>query len=136
MSELPPDRFGFADEQEIEVEEWTDDLGLDHRIDEDDPQHQDSLDERLWREKPDREKAPREEHRLTQPDEGLAPDEEKDEIGEDWGEDSGDLSAEERAVHVAPDDLAPGSGSGSGFGFGGEDEGEGDVGRTAGPSSR
>ncbi|MDR8410875.1 DUF5709 domain-containing protein [Nonomuraea sp. 3-1Str] len=107
MSELPPDRFGLADEQEIEVGEWTDDLGLDHRIDEDDPQHEDTLDERLRREKPERERARREEHRLTQPDEGLAPDVESDEVGEDWGEDSGDLSAEERAVRVDPDTLDP-----------------------------
>ncbi|GGO71070.1 DUF5709 domain-containing protein [Nonomuraea cavernae] len=105
MTEQPPDRHGLADEQEIEVEEWTDDLGRAHRIEGDDPRHEDTLDERLWRERPDRERpAPRPGHRLTQPDEGLGPDEEPDEIGQDWGDDSGDLSAEERAIYVEPDD--------------------------------
>ncbi|MFI7440289.1 DUF5709 domain-containing protein [Nonomuraea indica] len=105
MTELPPDRHGLADEQQIEVEAATDDRGLNHRIEEDDPRHEDTLDERLWREKPDRpERGQRPEHRLTQPDEGLAPDLEGDEVGEDWGGDSGDLSAEERAVRVEPDE--------------------------------
>lgn len=105
MTEQPPDRYGLSDEQQIEVEAATDDLGLSHRIEEDDPRHEDSLDERLWREKPDRaERAQRPEHRLTQPDEGLEPDVEGDEVGEDWGADDGDLSAEERAVHIDPDE--------------------------------
>jgi hypothetical protein len=105
MTEQPPDRYGFSDEQEIEVEEWTDDLGLSHDIEPDDPADRDTLDERLWRELPDRPERPRrDEHRLTQPDEGLEPDTEDEEVGFDFGEDSGDLSAEERAVRVDPDD--------------------------------
>ncbi|MEU7744515.1 DUF5709 domain-containing protein [Nonomuraea sp. NPDC049158] len=104
MTEQPPDRYGLSDEQKIEVDEWTDDLGLNHDIEEDDPAHEDTLDERLRREAPDRERAPRPSHRLTQPDEGLAPDTESEEWGEDWGQDDGDLSAEERAVRVDPDD--------------------------------
>ncbi|MFC6899457.1 DUF5709 domain-containing protein [Nonomuraea dietziae] len=48
------------------------------------------------------ESAPRE-HRLLSPDEGLAPDVESEEIGEDVGSDSGDLSAEERAVRIDPE---------------------------------
>ncbi|WP_205315670.1 DUF5709 domain-containing protein [Nonomuraea lactucae] len=105
MTEQSPDRHGLADEQQIEVDAATDDRGLSHRIEEDDPRHQDTLDERLRREKPDRgERARRPEHRITQPDEGLAPDLEKDEVGEDWGEDGGDFSAEERAIRVEPED--------------------------------
>ncbi|GAA2412084.1 DUF5709 domain-containing protein [Nonomuraea africana] len=103
MTETPPDRHGMSDEQEIEVEEWTDDLGQDHVIEEDDPQHQDTVAERLWREAPERERTPRDEHRLVSPDEGLEPDVESEEIGEDVGRDSGDLSAEERAVRVDPE---------------------------------
>ncbi|MFE3452203.1 DUF5709 domain-containing protein [Nonomuraea sp. NPDC059194] len=103
MTETPPDRYGLSDEQEIEVEGWTEDLGADHVIEEDDPQHQDTVAERLWREAPDRERAPREEHRLVQPDEGLGADVESEEIGDDVGADSGDLSAEERAVRIDPE---------------------------------
>lgn len=105
MSELPPDRFGMSDEQDIEVREWTDDLGLTHEIAEDDPRHEDTLDERLRRELPDdRPRRRRETHRLTQPDEGLAPDTEDEEIAEDWGSDDEGASAEERAVRIDPDE--------------------------------
>ncbi|MFB4281477.1 MULTISPECIES: DUF5709 domain-containing protein [unclassified Nonomuraea] len=104
MTETPPNRYGMSDEQEIEVEEWTDDLGLTHEVAEDDPQHRDTLDERLRREAPERLREPRSKHRLTQPDEGLEPDRDDEEIGEDWGDDSDDLSAEERAVRIDPDE--------------------------------
>ncbi|MFG1707899.1 DUF5709 domain-containing protein [Nonomuraea sp. M3C6] len=105
MTEKPPDRHGMSDEQEIEVEEWTDDLGMSHVVQEDDPRHRDTLDERLRREARDRLHEPRPKHRLTQPDEGLEPDVEDEEIGEDWGDDDGnDLSAEERAVRIDPDE--------------------------------
>ena len=104
MTEQPPDRSGYSDEQGIEVEEWTDDLGISHEIRRGRPARVDTLDERLRREAPDRERTPREGHRLTQPDEGLAPDTDSEEWAEDWGEDGGDLSAEERAVRVDPDD--------------------------------
>ncbi|WP_219467057.1 DUF5709 domain-containing protein [Nonomuraea rhizosphaerae] len=104
MSEQPPDRYGMADEQKTEVDEWTDDLGMNHEIREDDPAYEATLDERLRAELPDREKARRPGHRLTQPDEGLEPDVESEEIGEDQGMDDNDLSAEERAVRIDPDD--------------------------------
>ncbi|MFC5822229.1 DUF5709 domain-containing protein [Nonomuraea insulae] len=105
MTEKPPNRYGMSDEQEIEVEEWTDDLGFRHEIVEDDPQHRDTLDERLWRESKDRLHEPRPKHRLTQPDEGLEPDRDDEEIGEDYGgDDDDDLSAEERAVRIDPDE--------------------------------
>jgi hypothetical protein len=104
MSQMPPDRLGMSDEQDVEVEEWTDDLGRTHEIEPDDPAHEDTLDERLWREAPEREHTPREEHRLVAPDEGLEGDDEGEEIGTDVGEDGGDLSAEERAIHVEPDE--------------------------------
>lgn len=100
MSQLPPDRFGMSDEQDVEVSEWTDDLGLNHEVVPDDPRHRDTLDERLWREAPDRLHEPRSLHRLTQPDEGLEPDREDEEVAEDQGADDGDLSAEERAIHI------------------------------------
>lgn len=103
MTETPPDRHGLSDEQEIEVKEWTDDLGQNHEIVEDDPQHRDTIAERLWREAPERERAPREEHRLLAPDEGLGEDVESEEIADDLGADSGDFSAEERAIHIEPD---------------------------------
>ncbi|MEO3885528.1 DUF5709 domain-containing protein [Nonomuraea sp. B5E05] len=104
MTEQPPDRYGYADEQEIEVEEWTDDLGLHHEVAEDDPQHRDTLDERLRREAPSRLHEPRPKHRLTQPDEGLEPDTDDEELGVDQGGDTDDLSAEERAVRIDPDE--------------------------------
>ncbi|MEU0571628.1 DUF5709 domain-containing protein [Nonomuraea sp. NPDC005983] len=104
MTEQPPDRYGYSDEQGIEVEEWNDDLGLRHEITENDPGHAYTLDERLRWEKPERAHAPRTGHRITQPDEGLASDTEKDEVGQDWGEDGGDFSAEERAVRVDRDE--------------------------------
>ncbi|WP_336213378.1 DUF5709 domain-containing protein [Nonomuraea sp. LPB2021202275-12-8] len=104
MTELPPDRYGYSDEQEIEVAEWTDDHGLNYEIREDDPSHADTLDERLRREAPDKQRVRRPDHRLTQPDEGLGPDSEGRELGQDWGADSGDLSSEERAVRVERDD--------------------------------
>jgi hypothetical protein len=91
-------------EQAIEVSEWSVDLGLRHEIVEDDPQHRDTLDERLRREAPERLHEPRPKHRLTQPDEGLEPDTDDEEIGSDWGDDdSEDLSAEERAVRIDPE---------------------------------
>ncbi|MEU7000658.1 DUF5709 domain-containing protein [Nonomuraea sp. NPDC046570] len=104
MTEKPPDRYGLSDEQGIEVEEWADDLGLEHEIAEDDPSHSDTLDERLWREAPEgRRRVPREGHRLVAPDEGLGPDLESEEVGDDLGADDGDLSAEERAIHIERD---------------------------------
>ncbi|MEV4563868.1 DUF5709 domain-containing protein [Nonomuraea sp. NPDC049419] len=106
MTELPPDRFGLADEQEIEVEEWTDDLGFRHEVVPDDPRHHDSLDERLRREAPDRLRGPRPKHRLTQPDEGLGPDLDDEEIATEYSADADDLSAEERAIRIdSEDDL-------------------------------
>ncbi|MEW1846473.1 DUF5709 domain-containing protein [Nonomuraea angiospora] len=105
MTEKPPDRFGFSDEQAIEFEEWTEDLGFYHEVKEDDPQHRDTLDERLRREARDRLHEPRPKHRLTQPDEGLAPDTEGEEIALEWGDDDGnDLSAEERAIRIDSDE--------------------------------
>lgn len=104
MTEKPPDREGLSDEQAIEVEGWTDDLGLHHEILPDDPEHRDTLDERLRREAPNRERRPaREEGRLVAPDEGIGPDETSEEYARDVGPDSGDLSAEERAIHIEPD---------------------------------
>ncbi|MGJ6964639.1 DUF5709 domain-containing protein [Streptosporangium sp. G11] len=103
MTETPPDRDGLSDEQAIEVQEWTDDLGLNHEIVEHDDGHRDTLDERLRREAPDRERVPRDETRLVAPDEGLSPDETSEEYASDVGRDDGDLSAEERAVHIEPD---------------------------------
>ncbi|WP_326642417.1 DUF5709 domain-containing protein [Streptosporangium sp. NBC_01755] len=103
MTEKPPDREGLSDEQAIEVEEWTDDLGLHHEILPNDPEHHDTLDERLWREAPNHERVPREENRLVAPDEGIGPDETAEEYARDVGPDSGDLSAEERAIHIEPD---------------------------------
>lgn len=104
MSQMPPDRKGLSDEQAVEVEEWTDDLGLHHEIRPDDPEHRDTLDERLWREAPNHERRPpREEDRLVAPDEGIGPDETSEEYARDVGPDSGDLSAEERAIHIEPD---------------------------------
>ncbi|GAA4219682.1 hypothetical protein GCM10023075_04120 [Streptosporangium album] len=100
---MPADRKGLSDEQAVEVEEWTDDLGLHHEIREEAPGHQDTLDERLWREAPDRGRVPREEsHRLVAPDKGIGPDETSEEYAEDVGADNGDLSAEERAIHIDP----------------------------------
>lgn len=106
MTETPPNRHGMSDEQEIEVDEWTEDLGLRHEVVDDDPRRRDTLDERLRREAKDRLRGPRPKHRLTQPDEGLEPDVEDEELGEDWGDDadSDDLSAEERAVRIDPDE--------------------------------
>ncbi|MGW4425044.1 DUF5709 domain-containing protein [Streptosporangium sp. NPDC004631] len=103
MSEMPADREGLSDEQAVEVEGWTDDLGFTHEIVEDDPGHQDTLDERLWREAPERERTPRREDRLVAPDQGLGPDETSEEYARDVGPDGGDLSAEERAIHIEPD---------------------------------
>ncbi|MEV8636343.1 DUF5709 domain-containing protein [Streptosporangium sp. NPDC051023] len=101
---MPPDREGLSDEQATEVEEWTDDLGFEHEIIEDDPAHQDTLDERLWREAPQqRERTPRAEDRLVAPDEGIGPDETSEAYATDVGPNGGDLSAEERAIHIEPD---------------------------------
>ncbi|WP_326824317.1 DUF5709 domain-containing protein [Streptosporangium sp. NBC_01756] len=102
MSEMPADRKGLSDEQAVEVEEWTDDLGFNHEILEDDPGHQDTLDERLRREAPDHTRIPRGENRLVAPDEGIGPDETSEAYAEDVGADDGDLSAEERAIHIEP----------------------------------
>ncbi|NUR87586.1 MAG: hypothetical protein HOY71_26185 [Nonomuraea sp.] len=101
MTDIPPDRYGMGDdEQELEVAEWTEDFGRDHEIVEDDPEHRDTIGERLREEVPEREREPRPEHRL----EGVA-DSDGEELGEDWGDDAGeDLSAEERAVRVDPDE--------------------------------
>ncbi|SEG39335.1 hypothetical protein SAMN05444920_102851 [Nonomuraea solani] len=103
MTEQPPDRYGYSDEQEIEVEEWTDDLGFRHEVVPDDPAHHDSLDERLRREAPEKLHAPRPKHQLTQPDEGLEPDVDDEEIGVGYAT-RDDLSAEERAVRIDPDE--------------------------------
>ncbi|SNT09262.1 hypothetical protein SAMN05216276_102425 [Streptosporangium subroseum] len=103
MTEIPQDRGGLDDDQAVEVEEWNDDLGLNHEIVEHDDEHQDTLDERLWREAPERERAPREDMRLVAPDEGTGPDETSEEYASDVGSDDGDLSAEERAIHIEPD---------------------------------
>jgi hypothetical protein len=95
----------MADEQDIEVREWTDDLGINHEVTEDDPQREATLDERLREELPDRRRERHlEEHRLTEPDEGAHPDTEDEAIGQDWGADREDLSAEERAVRIDPDE--------------------------------
>ena len=104
MTEQPPNRHGYSDEQEIEVEEWTDDLGFRHEVIEDDPQHRDTLDERLRREAPERLHEPRPQHQLVQPDEGLEPDTEDEEIAEEYGS-ATDLPAEERAIRIDPDDT-------------------------------
>ncbi|GAA4072160.1 hypothetical protein [Nonomuraea soli] len=91
MTELPPDRYGLSDEQEIEVEEWTTDLGERHEIAPDDPAEHESMDQRLREELPDRpERGSRERFQLT--DDGLV---ETDE----------DLPAEERAMRVDDEDL-------------------------------
>ncbi|MFC4006749.1 DUF5709 domain-containing protein [Nonomuraea purpurea] len=103
MTEQPPDRFGFADEQEIEVAEWTDDLGFRHEVVPDDPRVRDTLDERLRREAPEKLHRPRPKYQLIQPDEGTGPDTEDEEIGREYGSDD-DLSAEERAVRIDPDE--------------------------------
>ncbi len=42
--------------------------------------------------------------RVVEPDEGGAPDTEKDMIADDVGPDAGGYSAEERAMHVEPDE--------------------------------
>ncbi|MFG2077777.1 hypothetical protein SAMN05421874_11241 [Nonomuraea maritima] len=104
MTETPPNRYGMSDEQQIEVDEWTDDLGLRHEIVGDDPRHRDTLDERLRREAPERLREPRPKHRLTQPDAGAGADVEDEEVANDWGRDDDDLSAEERAVRIDPEE--------------------------------
>ncbi|MGN9841735.1 DUF5709 domain-containing protein [Nonomuraea sp. H19] len=104
MTEKPPDRYGLSDEQEIEVSEWTEDLGLHHEVVDDDPRRRDTLDERLRREARDRLHEPRPRHRLTQPDAGLEPDTDDMEIAQEWGDDTDDLSAEERAIRIDPEE--------------------------------
>ncbi|MBB5966669.1 hypothetical protein [Planomonospora venezuelensis] len=84
----------MSDEQSIEVEQATSDLGFNHRILEDDPWHRDTLDERLRREAPERERVPREEGRLVAP----GSDEVQDSYITDV--DRNDLSAEERAIRI------------------------------------
>jgi len=42
--------------------------------------------------------------RLTDPNQGIGPDVDKDLVGEDVGIDGGAASAEEAAVHIVPDD--------------------------------
>src|SRR5687767_13122639 len=102
MSQSPPDRYGMSDEQALEVEQATSDLGLNHRIVEDDPRHRDSLDERLRREAPDHRRTPRGGNRLVAPDEGAGPHESSQAYATDVGRDDGDLSAEERAIRIEP----------------------------------
>ncbi|MBG0830708.1 hypothetical protein HS041_23385 [Planomonospora sp. ID67723] len=94
MSQLPPDRYGMSDEQSIEVEQATSDLGFNHQIVEDDPAHRDTLDERLRREAPERHRARHDEGRLVAPG--------SEELQESYVTDVDvhDLSAEERAVHI------------------------------------
>ncbi|NUP65146.1 MAG: hypothetical protein HOY71_30215 [Nonomuraea sp.] len=95
----------MADEQDIEVREWTDDLGLNHEVKEDDPQREATLDERLRQELPDRlHRPPREEYQLTEPDEGARPDTENEAIGQDYDAERKDLPAEERALRIDPDE--------------------------------
>jgi hypothetical protein len=64
-----------------------------------------SLDGRLAREEPDRPPRPGDEaaHRFVAPDEGVREDTESDAVGYDVGRDTGDLSAEEAAVHEEPE---------------------------------
>ncbi|MFB9723765.1 DUF5709 domain-containing protein [Planobispora longispora] len=93
----------MSDEQSVEVEQATSDLGFNHEIVEDDPQHRDTLDERLRREAPERERAHRSEDRLVAPDAGIGPDWARESYAIDVGRDSGDLSAEERAIHIESD---------------------------------
>lgn len=98
MTETPADRYGIEDdEQQVEVDEWNDDLGRDHVIAEDDPAHRDTIAERMRREAPEREREPREGFRLVQV-EG-----DGEELADDVGNDSGGFSAEERAMHIEPD---------------------------------
>ncbi|GII65576.1 hypothetical protein Skr01_56610 [Sphaerisporangium krabiense] len=103
MSETRREPDMGDDEQLTEIEEWTDNLPIGYEITPDDPRQRDDLDRRLWREAPDRARSPREEHRLVAPDEGARPDRESEEYAEDLGADDGDLSAEERAIHIEPD---------------------------------
>lgn len=107
MTKNPNDPFDTDDEQELEYAEWNADLGDQHTIENADEDDRESFGERLDEELPDGPaREPREEHRLTDPDEGQGPDEESEMVGDDWGTDGGkDLSAEERAVRVDPEDI-------------------------------
>ncbi|MFC4061243.1 DUF5709 domain-containing protein [Planomonospora corallina] len=102
MSQSPPDRYGFSDEQAFEFEQATNDLGFDHRILADDPRHRDSLDERLRREARERSRTPRDSGRFIAPDQGFGPYDTDQAYATDAGVDDGDLSAEERAMRVDP----------------------------------
>ncbi|GGL27657.1 hypothetical protein GCM10014719_31480 [Planomonospora parontospora subsp. antibiotica] len=102
MSQSPPDRYGMSDEQALEVEQATNDLGLNHMIVEDDPRHRDDFGERLRREAPDHPRKAREWSRLVAPDQGTGPHETSQAYATDVGRDDGDLSAEERAIHIEP----------------------------------
>ncbi|WP_068925248.1 DUF5709 domain-containing protein [Planobispora rosea] len=103
MSQMPPDRYGLSDEQWVEVEQATSDLGLNHEIVEGGPHRRDTLDERLRREARDRERARRSADRLVAPGAGIGPDWTREAYAVDVGPDSGDLSAEERAIHIEYD---------------------------------
>ncbi|GGL07576.1 hypothetical protein Sme01_11520 [Sphaerisporangium melleum] len=94
-----PDDMG-DDEQQTEIDGWTDELPAGHVIDADDPADRDDLTQRTWREARDRERVPREDARYVRPDEGAHPDEDSEEYASEVGEDDGDFSAEERAMHI------------------------------------
>ncbi|WP_248963410.1 DUF5709 domain-containing protein [Sphaerisporangium perillae] len=97
-----PDDMG-DDEQLTEIEEWTDNLPIGHEIVSEDPEDRDGISRRVWQEAPERGHVPREEYRFVAPDEGARPDEESEEYAAEVGQDDGDFSAEERAMHIEPD---------------------------------
>ncbi|GII80306.1 hypothetical protein Sru01_52880 [Sphaerisporangium rufum] len=97
-----PDDMG-DDEQQTEIEEWTDDLGLEHEIAEEHPETPEGISRRVWQEARDRRHVPREGHRLVAPDEGAHSDVDAEEYAREVGADDGDLSAEERAIHLEED---------------------------------
>ncbi|GAA3800829.1 hypothetical protein GCM10022226_20530 [Sphaerisporangium flaviroseum] len=97
-----PDDMG-DDEQLTEIEEWTENLPIGHEIVEDDPGERDGISRRVWQEAPSRDRVPREEHRFVAPDEGAHSDVDAEEYAQEIGPDDGDLSAEERAMHIEPD---------------------------------
>ncbi|MEU9889365.1 DUF5709 domain-containing protein [Sphaerisporangium sp. NPDC051017] len=96
-----PDDMG-DDEQLTQIEEWTDNLPIGHEIVEDEPDEH-GISRRVWQEAPERSHTPREEYRFVAPDEGAHPDVEHEEWAQEVGADDGDLSAEERAMHIERD---------------------------------
>ncbi|MCW2879960.1 MAG: hypothetical protein JWQ95_4060 [Sphaerisporangium sp.] len=97
-----PDDMG-DDEQLTEIGEWTENLPIGHEIAEEDSEDRNGISRRVWQEAPDRDRVPREEHRLVAPDEGAHSDVDSEEYAQEVGADDGDLSAEERAMHIEPD---------------------------------